>query len=368
MAKDEVGVDTSTVYNRSWSPDTASSNDSLTKIYSFVDEGSTVLDVGCSIGQLGGALREKKSCTVYGIDINAYSIEQAKGYLNFALCADITKTPFIEIYPQQRFDYIIFADVLEHLPDAVSTLLHAQEVLSPGGSILISIPNVAHASVRLALLEGRFEYCDLGLLDKTHVRFYTRDSLLELLDKAKLVPIEFDRTYLGARETEITIRERGVISDELIQAIEKEPEGTTYQFLLEAVSVSNDKLRQGVLRRAKVLEDAAQKAIQEKTTLDAVIKKNSSGDYVTDFVSFMNCAKELMNELSRHEGKTVQRIEAVKFELFELKTKMAESDPESIRTDIIQDVLKQVIEKLESGGYTKQKPSFWSRIKYKLLG
>jgi hypothetical protein len=88
-----------------------------------------------------------------------------------------------------RFDAIIFADVLEHLVWPVSTLRRYLPWLKEGGSVFISLPNVSLWSVRLAHLAGRWEYEETGVLDRTHLRFFTRKSARWLLEQAKLDPV-----------------------------------------------------------------------------------------------------------------------------------------------------------------------------------
>jgi SAM-dependent methyltransferase len=84
------------------------------------------------------------------------------------------------------FEAIIYGDVLEHLSDPTAVLRALDQFLAPGGAVIVSVPNVAHLWVRLSLLVGRFDYADRGILDRTHLRFFTRRTLLELLRSAGL--------------------------------------------------------------------------------------------------------------------------------------------------------------------------------------
>lgn len=85
-----------------------------------------------------------------------------------------------------RFDAIVYGDVLEHLADPLGALTVLNRRLEPGGMVVISIPNVAHLWIRLSLLLGRFEYADRGILDRTHLRFFTEKTLRRLLADAEL--------------------------------------------------------------------------------------------------------------------------------------------------------------------------------------
>jgi 2-polyprenyl-3-methyl-5-hydroxy-6-metoxy-1,4-benzoquinol methylase len=94
------------------------------------------------------------------------------------------------------FDVVMFADVLEHLPDPLALLRIATSALAPGGAIVVSVPNVAHWSVRLDLMRGRFQYRETGIMDATHLRWFTRDGIALLLNAAGL-RIESARVTLG---------------------------------------------------------------------------------------------------------------------------------------------------------------------------
>ena len=86
-------------YTRSWNPDTANENDSLSKIYNRVSPASTVLDVGCSIGQLGSALKSQKNCQVVGVDLENDAVKEASKHLDQAYVCDILETP-LSCHPQ----------------------------------------------------------------------------------------------------------------------------------------------------------------------------------------------------------------------------------------------------------------------------
>lgn len=259
-------------YERDWRPDTNHANDSLQKIFNFISPNSRVLDIGCSIGQLGAGLISEKACHVTGIDYDHGSIEKAKGVLSRALCIDITKERLANIFAGEKFDYIVFADVLEHLIDPVHALLDAHSVLEGQGSILISVPNISHASVRLALLEGKFEYREQGLLDRSHLTFFTKDFLYSVLSSSNLTPIDLDATYLGAQDTEIEIREQGIITRDLIRTVEREPDATIYQFIVQAAPVGHVQLRESVIARFKNTE----RRIIELTNENSQLKLESA--------------------------------------------------------------------------------------------
>jgi SAM-dependent methyltransferase len=145
----------------------------------FVPEAAnSVLDVGCWQGSFGAHLkRMRPGIAVAGVEANAAAAELARSRLDWV----ITGT-FPEAGPQdERFDCITFNDVLEHMTDPWSALERARSLLSPAGAVVASIPNIRHLSVVWPLVvRGRWDYTDAGLLDRTHVRFFTRATMIDL--------------------------------------------------------------------------------------------------------------------------------------------------------------------------------------------
>jgi SAM-dependent methyltransferase len=148
--------------------------------------GARVLDVGCGSGLLGARLRTRGN-VVWGVDSAGDIAEAAAARLDRFMLADITDEAAVgALLGDERFEAIVFADVLEHIPDPVSTLRSYMRFLAPGGSVLVSVPNVAVWNVRAGLLLGRFRYTATGTLDRTHLRFFTRANLDRALAEAGL--------------------------------------------------------------------------------------------------------------------------------------------------------------------------------------
>ena len=142
-----------------------------------------VLEIGCGNGSTGCLLKkEKKATHVYGIEINDKLKSEAEKNLDQVIIEDIEKTELP--FKKNFFDCFIFADVLEHLYDPWFVLNKIKPFLKTGGFILASIPNVQHWSVLLNLLRGRWEYKNDGILDNTHIRFFTKKSQLKMLSEA----------------------------------------------------------------------------------------------------------------------------------------------------------------------------------------
>ena len=137
-----------------------------------------VLDVGCGRGQLGRILHEQFGCTVTGIELNAEFARECVGYER--LIVGSAQNPELLAQIDERFDVIVCGDVLEHLPEPHLPLRAFHRLLHPAGRLLISVPNVAQIRTRLMLLRGHWDYTPEGIMDETHVRWFTLDTLQAL--------------------------------------------------------------------------------------------------------------------------------------------------------------------------------------------
>jgi methionine biosynthesis protein MetW len=160
-----------------------------------IPDGSRVLDVGCHTGVLGQFLRQKKHCYIVGIDSDASALVDARKKLDHAIPVNIEEAGWpeqVRPYVGKGFDIILFGDVLEHTREPLTILKEARSLLKPQGRVIVSIPNVAHWRIRLGLLAGKFNYTEAGILDRTHLRFYTHRSLHELIKTAGYAVVEED--------------------------------------------------------------------------------------------------------------------------------------------------------------------------------
>jgi len=136
-----------------------------------------ILDVGTASGYLGKILRGRGH-SVTGIENDVATAERARVFYDSFELADIESFAFPY---RNEFDYILFADVLEHLRDPEAVLRRCIPALKESGKIIISVPNIANILVRASLLLGKFDYMERGILDRTHLRFFTLRSLKKMM-------------------------------------------------------------------------------------------------------------------------------------------------------------------------------------------
>lgn len=153
-------------------------------IIALLPDGSNrVLEIGCGFGNtLIEAKRRGKASEIIGVDINNLSVS---GELDGFIVGNIETASLP--YSQEYFDAIILADVLEHLQDPWRVLKNVMHYLKKGGICIISIPNIRELrTIGGILLKGRFEYRDCGILDKTHLRFFCKKDIVQLIHSAGL--------------------------------------------------------------------------------------------------------------------------------------------------------------------------------------
>ncbi|AXS80354.1 methyltransferase domain-containing protein [Dechloromonas sp. HYN0024] len=156
-----------------------------------------VLEVGCSSGYFGAALVDRGH-EVWGVEPCAEAAEKARDALHKVHVGFVED--FFSLNRGVKFDAIVFGDVLEHLLNPVEVLSKSADFLVDDGIVVASLPNVAHIAIRAMLLEGRWDYGDLGILDRTHLRFFTRESSADLFETAGFEVYSLDSVRLSAEQ------------------------------------------------------------------------------------------------------------------------------------------------------------------------
>jgi 2-polyprenyl-3-methyl-5-hydroxy-6-metoxy-1,4-benzoquinol methylase/glycosyltransferase involved in cell wall biosynthesis len=202
-------------------------------ILRLIGRNQRVLELGCASGNMSGALRDQ-GCTVVGIEIHREAAQSAAQICERVIVGDLDYMSLENELGAERFDVVLAADVLEHLKDPLSVLQSIKAFLHPHGRVVISVPNIAHISVRLALLSGRFPYGPSGLLDQTHLRFLTRESLEEMLEEADLAIGHFERiTNVPPDPSSFEVPyDPSIVPAEVLEQMLRDPDAMTYQFVL----------------------------------------------------------------------------------------------------------------------------------------
>jgi 2-polyprenyl-3-methyl-5-hydroxy-6-metoxy-1,4-benzoquinol methylase len=167
----------------------------------FVEEASkykTILETGCSTGFLSRLIASNGS-RVVGIEIDKEAAKIATENCQRVLSSNLNSPEWTKEVGE-RFDLVTFGDVLEHLMDPLAVLRQTQEILNPRGRVLICLPNIAHWTIRAKLLAGNFRYQSIGILDFTHMRFFTVETAKEFIVDAGYRIIWF-RPIIGGRFT-----------------------------------------------------------------------------------------------------------------------------------------------------------------------
>ena len=210
------------------------------KLLALVGENKNVLEVGCAMGFQTRAMHELQKCQVTGIEIDAHAADFARPYCNDLIIGDVETLDVRQLLNHRKFDVITFADVLEHLKNPIAVLNKMKPLLNDGAYVLASIPNIAHCSVIYDLARGQFEYRSVGLLDDTHIRFFTRQTIYDAFEKAGYMIVALDRIRMPASKTEFKTCPETVEDRQFLDYVkQRNPEAETYQFVVKAVPIDN---------------------------------------------------------------------------------------------------------------------------------
>jgi|GEM_PF-2064329 len=242
---------------------------------------------------------------------------------------DLDRLDLVKKLQGEKFDVIVAGDVLEHTTKSELILLQLHDFLNDGGYIVASIPNIAHGDVRLTLLEGNFPYAESGLLDKTHLKFFTRSSVKELFNENGFDVTEIYHTVVALGQTELQVNLSSFDSD-IVDYIRNAKDSNVYQYIVKAfpkqgvkmasmqaskeISPSNDipadelQLELGLLKKKmRILENDKVVLENDKVVLendkvvlenDKVVLENDKVVLENDKVVLENSYKSSQSELT----------------------------------------------------------------------
>ena len=198
----------------------------------LVGERKTVLELGAASGHVTKALKDLNN-TVTAVERDGRFAERLTELADEVIITDLDWLDLRERVAGKKFDVILAGDVLEHCTKPELVLLQLHDLLQPAGYVVISLPNIAHGDVRLSLLAGNFDYRATGLLDRTHLRFFTRDSIEEFLEQN-----HFDLTEIFASTASIGTTEFGPPSSDIpleaINYVQQDRDAMVYQYIVKA--------------------------------------------------------------------------------------------------------------------------------------
>ena len=207
-----------------------SSRDSLSIIAGLIDPGQTILDLGMGPGGLGQYLSQRQPVVADGVSLNPAEAEIARTWYRQARVADLDRDDLTVLFAGQQYDCIVCADVLEHLKAPQNVLAQCKALLKPGGRLLTSVPNAGYCGLVAELIQGDFRYRPEGLLDSTHLRFFTRTSLQRFFAENAWATKTVMTTQRSLLESEFN-----VAFDSLAPAVARHllamPDALTYQFI-----------------------------------------------------------------------------------------------------------------------------------------
>ena len=222
----------------------SSERTSLSVLTSHIAPGARVLDLGCGSGAIGRYLAQRDGAgttVIDGLTISADEARLAAPHYRRVEVADLDNARLADLFPAQGYDAIVCADVLEHIRQSPRVLAECRQLLAPEGRLLLSIPNAGYAGLVAELMAGEFRYRQEGLLDETHVRFFTRRTLMRFLREHGWVDVQADVITRQLPDSEFN-----VAFDALPPAVARHllalPDALTYQFIVVARPASAQEL------------------------------------------------------------------------------------------------------------------------------
>ncbi len=281
------------------------------KVLRLVGREKRVLELGTAMGVMTRVLREQLDCTVVGVERDPDMAAEAAAWCEKMVVGDLDRLD-LAAETGDGFDVVLAADVLEHLADPWRCLAQLPALLKPEGCLVLSVPNVTHNSVVAALLCGRFPYRDKGLLDRTHLRFFARADLEQLLLATGFVPVVWDR-YLQPPGADGSDQFWMSLPRQLRHWLTSRPDAEVYQFIVRARPARDSAIRLDWQRRleAKDSEIARLQARLEAVEADLDEHRRAFAEARQLLLERERSLEELRAELAEHRKALAEAREAI---------------------------------------------------------
>lgn len=309
-------------------------NDTHARMIEMVGTGKKVVDFGCWTGFVARELK-KRGCYVTGIEIDPEAAEEARSVCDRVIVADLDTIDLAAALQGEEYDVGLFGDVIEHLKEPARLLAQMRDMLSSGGCIVVSVPNIAHASIRLMLLQGRFDYADTGILDDTHLKYYTRRSIGDLLEACGYIVDVMSWTENRVSEKDL----HAVIDPLKLANLEKVVEefstweAVAFQYLIKAFPASEEAHVQRLSeekvqaeRRVRVLETELDESQRERAELEDALEEakqyiRTVKDQIDKKDAYIRSLEEAVEERERSLQEKNRRLEEMERSLRELESR-----------------------------------------------
>ena len=314
--------------------DFADRNDTHARMIEMVGTGKKVVDFGCWTGFVARELK-KRGCYVTGIEIDPEAAEEARSVCDRVIVADLDTIDLSAALQGEEYDVGLFGDVIEHLKEPAGLLAQMRDMLSSGGYIVVSVPNIAHASIRLMLLQGRFDYEDIGILDDTHLKYYTRRSIGDLLEACGYIVDVMSWTENRVSEEDL----HAVIDPLKLANLEKVVEAfstweaVAFQYLIKAFPASEEAYVQRLSEekvqaehRVRVLETELDEFQRERAELEDALEEakqyiRTVKDQIDKKDAYIRSLEEAVEERERSLQEKNRRLEEMERSLRELESR-----------------------------------------------
>lgn len=191
-----------------------------------------MLELGPASGYFTRYLKESLGCIVDAVELDATMAADARQWCRQLIVGNLESLVLDEHLPKAAYDIILIADVLEHLREPEILLQRLRTLIKPEGACLVSMPNIAYGGVIAGLLQGEFTYRSEGLLDRTHLRFFTQQSFTSLLMEAGWHPWAWEAVDLPYLESEFRLRVE-TLPASLLDFLQSRPQLQCYQWLVQ---------------------------------------------------------------------------------------------------------------------------------------